>query len=194
MPAPGGTVGPGDATARVTGGAAAVVVDTSRVLPAAVRSVKRAIGPPARLAEIRVLRDERAVRRHVFLDLPVCLDFTVRHVDVVVMQSLFLPTRRHVTRFTVQTRTPLTVLHVWATFAQRLVFLFGVHVNGLGFGFGFGITGVPPADAACTAGDAAVAGTALEPTTSSMATAAPTQRVTLRPTAFTVDASMVARP
>lgn len=66
---------------------------------------------------------------------------------------------------------------------QRLVFLLGVHVNGLGLAFGGGMTGVPLADAAWSAGeavDAAAAGAAVAPTASSSATAARAARATPR--------------
>jgi hypothetical protein len=77
---------------------------------------------------------------------------------------------------------------------QRLVFTLGVHVNGLGLGLGFAeaITGVPLAVAACTAGEAAFAGTAVAPTTTSRRTAAPTQRATPRSILFTAGSSMAA--
>ncbi len=158
MAAPGATVGPGDATAFATGGAAAVVVDTSVValLPESRPgcSVKRGIEPKAVLAEMRVMVVLRPVRRHVVLDLPVFLDVTVRHVDVVSTQRLYLPICRHLTVLTMQIRTPLIIVHVTARFVQRLVVLLGVHVKGARRGAGGAITGVPPADAAWTAGEA----------------------------------------
>ena len=66
---------------------------------------------------------------------------------------MYLPICRHLTVLTTQLRTPLIVRHVTARFTQRLDVLLGVHVNGSRTGSGGGITGVPPADAAWTAGE-----------------------------------------
>lgn len=151
MAAPGGTVAPDDATAGVTGGAAADVVDTSVVAlrPPERRadcSAKRGIEPLTMLAAVRGMLMPPG--RHVVLDLPVHRDVTVRHVDVVTKQRLYLPTCRHVTRLTEQVRTPLIVSHVSARFVQKIDVLLGVHVKGSGSGGGGGITGVPRAVAA----------------------------------------------
>jgi len=93
MAAPGGTVAPDDATAFVTRGAAAVVVDTSVVARCLLAvgdgrrvkrdgaSVKRGIEPLTKLAAGR--GKLMPPGRHVVLDLPVRGDVTVRHVDVV---------------------------------------------------------------------------------------------------------------
>jgi hypothetical protein len=176
-------VAPGDATALATGGAAAVVVDTSVVARAcsdarAGCSVKRGIEPLIMLAALRGRAMPRPVW-HVVLDRPVFADVTVRHVDVVWTQPLSLPICRHVTRLTWQVRTPPIVAQVSARAVQRILHRLGVHVNGSGAGGG--ITGVPRAVAASIAGDAAVAGAAVAATTSSSSMTAHVERAGLRP-------------
>lgn len=119
MPAAGGTVGPDRAAELATGGAAAVVVETSRVARGepgrlTVRSVSSGMGPLANVAEIRVIVVLWLVWRHVTLNLPdfVLRVLLVRQTDVVSTQRLKRPIRRQVTRLTKQVRTPLILRQV----------------------------------------------------------------------------------
>ena len=142
------------AAARVPGRLETSEAAVAGAAPAAgERARKRGIAWCASTANACVAVFLTDVRRHVGLR-----SFVLVHVVFVIVQCFTRPTSRQRAVPLTHVFVPLRVVHVEAFLTHVLTRLLTVHVSGLGLGLAGGVmTGVPPACAACTAGDAPVA-------------------------------------